>query len=197
MKAKDLEKLILEHTKDGVVDFEAVSKEVNEFTNAVVVKNTEKVKSNTVSEFLKGLSLENVTDEGTFKSYVESLKLSESEKDKLITDFTKKLDDEAKAKTEIESKYSEASSKLTNIERRDLMRSKGINANYLDDVLTIASTRLSEEKPFDVVIDELLGEEKYSIFRETKQTIKPNFIKPLEKNHYTDEEKSILELRKL
>jgi hypothetical protein len=197
MKSKDLEKLFLEHTKDGVTDFEAISNQVNEFTNSVVVKNAEKVKQTTVSDFVKSLGLENVADEVSFKSYVDNLKLSESEKDKLIADYTKKLEDEATARAEYESKYGEASSKLTSIERKDLLRSKGLNPVYLDDIMTIANTRVSDDKPFDKVIDELLAEERYSIFREQEKGKVPKFSNLQEKVHLNEQERAMEELRKL
>ena len=197
MKSKELEKLFLENTKDGVTDFEAISNQVNEFTNSVVVKNTEKVKQSALSDFLKGLGLESVTDESSFKSYVESLKLSESEKDKIISEYTKKLEDESKTRAEYENKLSEASSKLTNIERKELLKSKGLNPIYLDDVMTIANTRVNEEKPFEKVVEELLAEERYSIFRGQEKGKLPIFANPQEKVHLNEEQRAMEELRKL
>jgi hypothetical protein len=143
------------------------------------------------------LGLENVADEVSFKSYVDNLKLSESEKDKLIADYTKKLEDEATARAEYESKYGEASSKLTSIERKDLLRSKGLNPVYLDDIMTIANTRVSDDKPFDKVIDELLAEERYSIFREQEKGKVPKFSNLQEKVHLNEQERAMEELRKL
>lgn len=168
MKKEELQKLVETSTKEGVIDFDVISEKVNESINGIVAKNVakevENAKPNAVNEAIKGLGIDGIDTLDAFKSYADNIKKSATDKDVELTKLTKTQKELETRSVEFESKFNEANKKLTSIERKELLRDKEIHKDHLDDFLLLAETKITEDNPFDKVVEDMLGQEKYKMF---------------------------------
>lgn len=169
MAIKNIEKLMKKHTKEGVVDFAAVEAAVNEQVNGIVMKNKpdmDKIKSDVkneaINEFVGDLGLENIKTQDQFKAFHKNITDKASDKDVKIAEATRLA---SEAKTELatmKAEHGELSNFKLGVERQSLVTKAGFKSEFAQEITTLASANVTEEKTFDMVIKEYSESEKYN-----------------------------------
>lgn len=96
---------------------------------------------------LKELGLEYKDDEG-FKTQMSNIK-------KTLDAGKTQQQLDAEAKKAAEAARDEANAKATQLEMKVAALSAGVNPDYLDDIITLAVPKVTEEKPIAKVLEEL------------------------------------------
>ena len=124
------------------------------FTQADVNRLMAAEKESGRRSILKELGVEDVASakEGLQK-YQEFLNSQRSELEKAQADQAK-----------LQSDYADAIAKATHAENCMQALKQGANAEFLDDLVTLAKTRVTNDKSFDAVLAEMKGNPAYSGF---------------------------------
>jgi len=138
---KDLQGLIEQHTKEGVVDYKSVQDAINQEINDVVAKNKpnqEKLIAESKDKWIADLGFENVLNESQLKAYVKGTS------DEWKENYTK-LENEYKSFKESTGDYNDLKSKLSDYENYNMLRSKGIQDDDSIEFLTFKINKLEGE----------------------------------------------------
>ena len=103
---------------------------------------------------MKELGFENSEDaKKAITNYNEYLKTQKSDTELM----QEQLENEKKARSEAESKFITVQNKMTAL-------NQGVKTEYVEDILQLASSKVTQEKSFDDVITEMKADTKYSSF---------------------------------
>lgn len=161
MKVTQLQELLTSNTNEGVVDFDAIAKNINDDTNLIRDNGIEKYKTTAVEEmkgtvvndFLKSHEFENVDQ---FTSFVTNAKSSSSEVTAKATRLEKELKDWQGKYTGIESQFNEVNNKYTNETHKSLARGLGVKDDMIDYALFEATKNVTDEIKFDDAMKSLI-----------------------------------------
>lgn len=124
------------------------------FTQDEVTQMMAKEKRQGRAQILKELGFENSEDaKKAITNYNEYLKTQKSDTELM----QEQLENEKKARSEAESKFLTVQNKMTAL-------NQGVKTEYVEDILQLASSKVTQEKSFDDVITEMKADTKYSSF---------------------------------
>jgi hypothetical protein len=189
MKATKLKALYEKHTDaDGNVNFDEVSKEVNEFADGVKAKATKGLvnASEHEAELFKELGIEGVSNATGLKSYLEKNK---GTADEIATKNTTLANDLATAQKELEkikTEYDGLNGKVTTNERKSTLTELGFKPEGMDRALKSIVASLEEGQDFKEAAEAFASDEFNSAYV-TPPKDKPNFSNNTDKNVTSNE----------
>lgn len=150
----------------SVINFEGVMKAINEdYTNPIIGGKKDelriKAKEEATNEFIKGLGVEGVENIDSFNAYVKRLSSTTSEKDEALSRTEKEKQELQQLYEELNGKYEETNSKLTQFNRLTAITKAGFLPDKIEDVMAIAQAKVTEDKTFEQVIEEMKETHKY------------------------------------
>ena len=159
----DLEKLLKDNTKEGVIDFDKIQGHIdNDYVNPIVASNKpdmDKIKADVIetatNDIYKGLKIEGVENQDSFNAYAKRMNSGSTELTEQNSRLTIELNDSNKKNTDFETQLKELNGKVRTFEQGDLIQKQGFNPKYKNAILAQANTLVTDQLDIEGALEKV------------------------------------------